>query len=271
MSSDSKVAAADFVHVRYAVEHHVATITLDRPERRNALNYRAYDELESALRIASSDSEVRCVIVTGADPAFCSGDDVREIMAGPTSVARAERRADPKPTPAAMAALECECPVIAAINGPAIGWGMELALYADMRIASEHAKFAEMFVKRGLVSDVGGFYRLPAIVGPAKASELLFTGDVIDAQEALRIGLVSEVVPHGSLLDKARGLAERIAANPPLAVRALKDGLKRNAYGDPHEIGRWAIETIYRLMQTEDHKEGVASFLEKRVPHFTGR
>ena len=271
MSLEPKVPAADFVHVRYAVEHHVATITLDRPERRNALNYRAYDELESAFRIASSESDVRCVIVTGADPAFCSGDDVREIMAGPTSVARAERRADPKPTPAAMAALACECPVIAAINGPAIGWGMELALYADMRIASEQAKFAEMFVKRGLVSDVGGFYRLPAIVGPAKASELLFTGDVIDAQEALRIGLVSEVVPHGALLETARALAARIAANPPLAVRALKDGLRRTAYGDPEEIGRWAIETIYRLMQTEDHKEGVASFLEKRAPHFTGR
>ena len=225
----SQLTAHDFVHVRYTVEDHIATIVLDRPERRNALNYRAYDELESAFRIASADTDVRCAIVTGSDPAFCSGDDVREIMAGPTSVTRAERRASPKPTPAAQAALACECPVIAAINGPAIGWGMELALFADMRIASENAKFAEMFVKRGLVSDVGGFYRLPAIVGPEKASELLFTGDLIDAHEALRIGLVSEVVPHDALLEKARALASRIAANPPLAVRALKQGLKRTA------------------------------------------
>lgn len=271
MSKNSHHAAADFVHTGFEIQDHIATVTLNRPDRRNALNYRAYDELEASFRLASSDPAVRCLIVTGADPAFCSGDDVREIMAGPDSVASRERRAEPRATPAAIAALECECPVIAAINGPAIGWGMELALFADIRIASEKAKFAEMFVKRGLVSDVGGFYRLPAIVGPAKASELLFTGDAIDAEEALRIDLVSQVVPHEELLGKAREIASRIAANPPLAVRALKDGLKRTAYGDPHEIGRWAIETIYRLMQTEDHKEGVASFLEKRAPHFTGR
>ena len=113
-----------------------------------------------------------------------------------------------------MAALECECPVIAAVNGAAVGWGMELALFADIRIASDKAKFAELFVKRGLVCDVGGFYRLPAIVGPAKAAELLFTGEVIDAAEALRIGLVSEVVAHDALLARARELASRIAAKP---------------------------------------------------------
>ncbi|WP_018147756.1 enoyl-CoA hydratase/isomerase family protein [Henriciella marina] len=259
--------------VLYEVEDHIATITLNRPDRRNALNFEAYDRLEKALRRAVTDADVRCVIVTGADPAFCSGDDVREIMAAPTP-ANAEPRSPTvrhHPTPAAMAALECDKPVIAAINGAAIGWGMELALYADIRLASDKAKFSEMFIKRGLVCDVGGFYRLPSIVGPAKAAELLFTGDVIDAAEAERIGLVSRTVPHDELMAEARALAGRIAENPPLALRYMKEGIRKGTYGDPRELGAWAIETIRALMQTDDHKEGVASFLEKRPPNFKGR
>ena len=258
--------------VLYEVADHVAVITLNRPEQRNALNWDAYDRLEKALRRAVTDPEARCVIITGADPAFCSGDDVREIMAGPKAVsADTTPVVRHRPTPAAMAALECDKPLIAAVNGAAVGWGMELALYADIRLCSEKAKFAELFIKRGLVCDVGGFYRLPSIVGPAKAAELLFTGDVIDAAEALRIGLVSEVTPHDQLMDRARALAARIAVNPPLALRYMKEGLRRGTYGDPRDLGGWAIETIRALMKTEDHKEGVASFLEKRPPVFSGR
>jgi enoyl-CoA hydratase/carnithine racemase len=271
MTTADRVAAFDLV--TYACADHVATITLNRPERRNALNYAAYDQLEQALRFASADPAARCVVVTGADPAFCSGDDVMEIMAGPKAVSKSPVQATVRHriTPAALAALECEKPMIAAVNGAAVGWGMELALYADIRIASEKAKFAELFIKRGLVCDVGGFYRLPAIVGPAKAAELLFTGDVIDAAEAQRIGLVSEVTAHGDLMPRAMAMAARIAANPPLALRYMKEGLRRTAYGDPREIGAWAIETIRRLMETEDHREGVAAFMEKREPVFRGQ
>src|SRR5665213_499741 len=209
---------------------------------------------------AAGDPAARCVIVTGADPAFCSGEDVKEMMTG-----EAAPRATPtrfEATPAAMAVIDCPKPVIAAVNGAAVGWGMELALYADIRIASERAHFAELFIKRGLICDVGGLMRLPALVGPAKAAELLFTGDPIDAAEAARIGLVGEVVAHGDLLPKAEALAARIAANAPLALTAMKAGLRRAGHGDPAEIGAWAIETIHRLFATEDHREGVRSFLE---------
>jgi enoyl-CoA hydratase/carnithine racemase len=259
--------------VRYDVRDHKACITLDRPDVRNALNRQAYAELESAFREAQRDPEVRCVVLSGVDPAFCSGDDVREIMVGEAGAATAARLRDvrPRPTPAAMAVLDCDRPVIAAVNGAAVGWGMDLTLFCDIRIASERARFGELFIKRGLIPDLGGLWRLPAIVGPARAAELLFTGDVIDAREAERIGLVSRVVPHAELAQAAGELAGRIAANPPLALRYLKEGLRRARHGDPHELGAYVSQTLAFLFTTADHREGVASFLEKRAPVFTGR
>jgi enoyl-CoA hydratase/carnithine racemase len=271
MASPPRILPAVFSHLLYGVRDHVATITINRPERLNALNRRAYDEFEAAFLAAGGDPDVRCVVLTGADPAFCAGEDVKEMMGG------APRPPPPQPvvrhvaTPAAIAAIECDKPVIVAVNGAAIGWGMEACLFADIRIASERARFSEMFIKRGLVCDIGGMWRLPAIVGPGKAAELLFTGDVIDAAEALKIGLVTEVTPHAELMERAMAVAGRIAANPPLALRYMKEGLSRTAYGNPHEVGAWCIETIRKLYATEDHKEGVASFLEKRPAVFTGR
>ena len=254
--------------LRYELrDDHVAVITLDRPEARNALTHTTYAELEDAVRTTTA----RCLVITGADPAFCSGDDVKQIMVNAGDAVASGLRRAPALTPAADALLHTNVPIVAAINGAAVGWGMELALMADLRVASERAKLGELFVHRGLCSDVPGIGRLAQLVGRERAAELLFTGRVIDAQEALAIGLVSRVVPHGDLLPTALDLAHTIAANPPLAVQRLKDGLRRALDPDWHELGAWVSTSLGELFQTADHKEGVAAFLEKRPAHYEGR
>lgn len=259
--------------LKYELNDYIATVTLNRPEAMNALTRELYGELEQAMRNAHSDPEVRCVIITGEGRAFCSGDDVKQIMLGEQREASTARLRDvrPRPTPAAVAVLECDKPVIAAVNGPAVGWGMDLTLFCDIRIASDRAKFGELFIKRGLVSDLGGLWRLPQVVGPSKAAELLFTGDIIDAQEAERIGLVSKVVPHEELMEAATALATKIAANPPIAMRYMKEGLRKSFPGNMQEMGAYVGSSLAYLFTTEDHREGALSFVERREPVFKGR
>jgi enoyl-CoA hydratase len=259
--------------VRWEVgEDHVAVLTLDRPETRNALTREMYAALETHVRAAEA-AGVRCIVVTGADPAFCSGDDVRQVMGGGEAGAAplGGGRAAPRLTPAADALLRTDVPVIAAVNGAAVGWGMELALLADIRVASERAKFGELFVLRGLVSDVAGLGRLAGAVGRELAAELLLTGEVIDAARAKEIGLVGRVVEHEALLATALELASRIASNPPLAVRRLKAGLRAALDPDWDELGRWVSASLADLFATEDHREGVRAFLERRPAEFHGR
>lgn len=251
----------------------VGVLTLHRPDQRNALTHAMYAAIESTVR-AVHEGSIRCLVITGTDPAFCSGDDVRQVMGGgeqgrtPTTVASNRR---PRLTPAAEALLFCDVPIIAAINGPAVGWGMELALMADIRIASERARLGELFVKRGLVSDVPGIGRLAHIVGRETAAELLFTGEIIDAERAAALRLVSRVVPHDMLMGTTMDLARRIASNPPLAVRRIKQGLRETLDPDWHGLGEWVSTTLGELFATQDHREGVRSFLEKRPARFTGR
>ena len=259
-----------FTELSYEVTDHVGVITLRRPEAMNSLSYTLYLELEDAVR----DSEARALIITGEGRAFCAGDDVKQILGGskgppPETIERGKKTGGL--TPAADALLYSDIPIIAAVNGPAVGWGMELAIMADMRIASTAAKFGELFVVRGLCCDAPGLGRLAQIVGRARAAELLFTGEVIDAEKALALGLVSEVVAPDALMDSAMVLARKIAANPPLAVKAIKAGLRRTLDPDWRDVGRWAIEQIQALRQTEDSKESVQAFLEKREPRFSGR
>jgi enoyl-CoA hydratase/carnithine racemase len=254
--------------IRIERHGHVEVLTIDRPDQRNALRYQTYDELERAIRTTTA----RCIVITGADPAFCSGDDVRAVMGGGDRSADGTAKA-PRVTgltPAADALLSTNVPVIAAVNGAAVGWGMELALLADVRIASERAKFGELFVLRGLCTDVAGIGRLAGLIGRDCAAELLFTGDVIDAENARELGLVTRVVAHEELLPMALELAHKIADRPPLAVQAIKEGLRVALDPNWSEVGDWVAHTLTRLFQTDDHREGVKAFLEKRPAVYRG-
>lgn len=256
-----------YTEISYDESEHIGVITIDRPEARNALTHTTYAELADAVERTTA----RCLIVTGADPAFCSGDDVKQVMLAAGSGSRSGERPAPRLTPAAGVLLGTDVPVIAAVNGAAVGWGMELALMADIRVASERARFGELFVKRGLCSDVAGLARLAQLVGREHAVDLLLTGRIIDAQEARELRLVSEMVPHEELLPRARARAESIAANPPLAVQALKRGLRRALDPDWEDLGAWVSSTLGELFATEDHREGVEAFLAKREPAYVGR
>jgi enoyl-CoA hydratase/carnithine racemase len=256
-----------FEELRYEMQDHVGVVTLNRPEARNALTHRTYAELEAAVR----ETQARCLVVTGEDPAFCSGDDVKKVMGGGEKPS-AETSLQPRGlTPAADALLHTDVPVIAAVNGAAVGWGMELALMADIRVASEKARFGELFVLRGLCCDAPGLGRLAQLVGREKAAEMLFTGEIIDAREARAIGLVSRVVPHDALMETSLELAHRIASNPPLAVQRLKAGLRSALDPDWTELGSWVSASLTELFRTEDHREGVRAFLEKRPARYVGR
>jgi enoyl-CoA hydratase len=258
---------SDYREIVYAEEDHVGVITIDRPDARNALTFTTYAELADAVAMSSA----RCLVVTGRDPAFCSGDDVKQVMANAGSQVSSNLRAEPRLTPAAKVLLETDVPVIAAVNGAAVGWGMELALMADIRVCSERAKFGELFVKRGLCCDVAGLARLAQLVGREAAAELLYTGRIIDAETANQMRLVSRVVTHDELMPTTLALAQEIAANPPLAVRRIKAGLRTALDPDFDELGRWVTSSLGELFQTADHREGVAAFLEKREAHYLGR
>ncbi|MEM7077921.1 MAG: enoyl-CoA hydratase/isomerase family protein [Pseudomonadota bacterium] len=261
---------ADGEELIYEVQDHVGVITLDRPEAMNSMTYSLYMQLEDIVR----DPGARVLVITANGRAFCAGDDVKQILGSsePPPAAFVERqRATGGMVGTADALLHTDIPVLAAVNGPAVGWGMELALMADIRVASQNARFGELFVIRGLCCDAPGLGRLAALVGRERAAEMLFTGEIIDAEQARAIGLVSRVVAHEDLLPETLKIAHKIAGNPPLAVQALKAGLRRTTEPDWRDVGQWASQQIGRLRKTEDSKEGVAAFLEKRAPVYQGR
>jgi 2-(1,2-epoxy-1,2-dihydrophenyl)acetyl-CoA isomerase len=213
------------------------------------------------------------IVITGAGKGFCSGGDVKAM--NEAKEGRRERPLGEKIAPnrdlTLLAMRDAAQPIIAAINGAAAGAGMNLALGCDIRIASSAAKFSQAFVKRGLHPDWGGTYFLPRVVGMAKAAELIFTGDLIDAQEALRLGIVSQVVAPEELLSTANQLARRMAAGPPVAIRLAKRSLYDNAERDLKSSLERETFSQNIASETEDAREGIRAFVEKRDPKFQGR
>lgn len=259
-------------HIRYEVDDGVATITIDRPEKRNAMTYAVLADFTDAVWRAADDDRARVVIITGAGGAFCAGTDLSELDDTPEDERGTRSRRDDERSRTPWPIVQCPKPVIAAIDGPAVGMGVEFATQADVRIASDRAKLGWIFVKRGLVPDTGaGSYLLPRIVGATEALRLLLSGDVIDADEAHRIGFVSEVVASDDLLGAARVEAVRYLEASPFAVartkRLVYQAMAAEVAAHVAETGRLLQECFH----SEDHAEGVASFLERRPARFTGR
>ena len=253
-------------------EDRVATIILNRPDSLNAIGGRMRENILDAKQDVKMDKNIRVLVVTGAGRAFCAGGNLKEMERLSIEVSLVERREFVRNV--AHRIIQnirgLEKPVIASVNGPAIGAGLNIALACDLRIASEKARFGEGFINVGLVSDYGGLYFLPRLVGPAKALELYFTGDVIDATEAERSGIVNRVVPHEEIERATYELANRIAKKSPLALGMIKEILYKGLNMDLITELDLEANANSICLKTEDHREGVRAFLEKREPLFKG-
>ncbi|WP_328669684.1 enoyl-CoA hydratase/isomerase family protein [Streptomyces sp. NBC_00328] len=258
--------------IRHATDNAVSWITLDRPEAMNALTWDQRERVIDLLAAASADPGVRAVVITATGRGFCAGADLRGgPPAGervPGDVARTIRLGAQR---LIAAVLDCEKPVIAAVNGTAAGIGAHLAFACDLVLAAEPARFIEVFVRRGLVPDGGGAYLLPRLVGPQRAKELMFFGDALSASDAERIGLVNRVVPAEELEKTARAWSERLATGPTRAIALAKQLV--NASLDTDRAGAFAAEAAAQEinMTTADATDGVRSFVERRAPRFEGR
>ncbi len=253
-------------------KHNVATITLNAPDKLNALTVKMRQGLLTALDELAKDDDTRVVIVTGAGRGFCSGADLSGMGVGTRADMPRYRRIEVLGQGWADAVFKLEKPTIAAVNGPAVGAGFSLALSCDIRIASETARFGSVFVLRGLAPDHGATYLLPRVVGMSKALELMYTGEIIDAAEALRLGIVSRVVPPDNLMKVTQELAARIAKQPPLALELTKRVVHRSMVDDLNHHLDWESQAQQICLRSEDNQEAIRAFLEKRPPNpFKGK
>ena len=264
----STSAAHDTDQVLYAVEDGIATITLNRPDRQNTITRPMLAAFSKCLVQANADPEVRVVIVTGAGRFFCAGLDLRggsgigEGKHGPTLDLR-----EAPPT----VLHHMDKPTLCALNGSSAGYGMDMALGCDIRVMAEGSKMAAAFTARGVVPESGGTWLLPRMLGWARAAELIFTGRTLDAAQCVEMGLVSHVVPADQVMSYTRALAREIASNAPLAVQAAKRMMRMSANENFSDHVHHVYLQLLPLLQTQDVKEGMRAFAEKRAPVFQGR
>lgn len=251
----------------------VAIVTLNRPERFNSFTTSMYREFPGIVDQLGRDDEIKAVILTGGGKGFCAGSDVSDRLGKRLEEGGEESRFDNLQQLGAMALVisDFDKPIIGAINGAAVGAGLSLALLCDIRLASERARFGAVWLNVGLAPDVGATYYLPRIVGREKALELMLTREIVGADEALKIGLVSKVFPHDQLMDEARKLAMSIAAGPSVAVELTKRALQRSLNNDLKSQLDYETYAQNICRQTEDHREGIRAFEERREPIFTGK
>ncbi len=258
---------------------HVVTITLNRPERLNAISRDMLDALSAKMVEADKDPDVRCIILTGAGRGFCSGLDLIDTSDRMDAGGEASTRAgsnrpqqlfDLRDAPINVM-WHTDTPIICAINGAAAGYGMDMTLLCDMRIMADNAKLAAVTAKRNVVPESGGTWLLPRLVGWAKAAELYYRGRTIDAQESLDMGIVNAVVPRDELMDTARAWAEEVAANAPMAVQTTKRMMRMGLEESYDTAVDHLMVHLAGLFRSDDFQEGLRAFVEKRPPKFTGR
>ena len=258
--------------IRYEKEEGIGIVTLNRPDRLNALSFQMKDELSAVFDEIEKDDEVRVVILTGGKKAFSSGADIKERTSDKRAGSQYEYYFMQKKSHEFYSKIEnFEKPVIAAISGVAVGGGCELSMVCDLRIASDSARFGVPEVKIGIIPAAGGTQRLPRLIGVTKAKELLFTGDFIDAQEAYRLGLVNRVVPVDDLMDEAKALAGKLLSNPPLSIKFAKRAVNTGMQLDLASALDYETYCAAMLAFSEDRQEGFKAFVEKRKPLFKGR
>lgn len=258
------------------ISDHIGTITLNAPGRMNTISGKMLDQLSEKFLEADKNPDVRCIILTGAGRAFCAGLDLGS-QAGKTESLGVLDNTEAnmvefniRDTPP-IVLHGIDTPVVCALNGGAAGYGFDIALGCDIRIAADSAKMAPGFAKRGILPESGGTWLLPRIVGYARAAEIAFTGRTLSASECVDLGLVNETVPADQLMDRAREMAGEIASNAPLAVRAIKRMMRAAETETFEQNVHHVFLQLLPLFRTQDFKEGVAAFIEKRQPNFKGR